>query len=231
MLAMIFQNIIESKYHYQPSWIMVIIALSVMILGYLFSAFKTRFNAFIKASLTIRVGNKLSGEEYSLSHPTSILLSINFFITASLFILQAISSKKIFLSLIDFSFLSYLLIVGFLFVVYLVKILSLKIMGIIFDKSAAINEYVFVIFLINQIIGIGFIPVIIFIAYGPQSFTNVFFYIGLALFISAYIIRVGKGTITGFSGREISAFYLFLYLCTLEILPLLLGIILFEKFA
>jgi len=227
MLVIKLQNIIDSKFHYQPSWIMVIIALSVMILGYLFSAFRARFNTLIKASFS----NQLSREEYSLSHPTSIFLSVNFLITASLFILQAICSKKIFPAFIDFSFLSYLLIFVFLFAVYLVKIASLKITGFIFDNRAAINEYIFIVFLINQIIGIVFIPIIIFIAYGNESFVKAFFYIGIALFISGYIIRVGKGALTIFSDGEIPAFYLFLYLCTLEILPLLLGIKLFKMLA
>ncbi|MBI4946660.1 MAG: DUF4271 domain-containing protein [Bacteroidetes bacterium] len=225
------QNIIESKYHYQPSWVMVLIVLSVMILGYLFSAYNTRFNAFIKTSFSSRFVNQLSQEEYSLSHPTSIFLSVNFLITASLFILQAISIKKILLSFIDFSFLSYLLIVCFLFVIYLIKVLFLKVIGFIFDKSVAVKEYIFLIFLINQLIGIGLIPLIIFIAYGEQSLINSCVHIGFCFFILAFIISIGKGVITAFSGREISGFYLFLYLCLLEILPLLLGIKLFENFA
>jgi len=229
MLIVLLQNIIESKYHYQPSWVMVIIALSVMILGYLFSAFHTRFNEFLKASLTIRSVNQLSREEYSLSHPTSIFLSVNFIITTSLFILQVISSKKVLSSFVDFSFLSYLIVVGFVFLVYFIKTIALKIVGYIFDKSAEINEYVFIIFLINQIIGIGFIPIVIFIAYGQQSFLGGFVYTGFALIISAFVFRIGKGVTMVFSSREISVFYLFLYLCTLEILPLLLGMKLFEK--
>ena len=223
------QNIIASNYHYQPSWVMIIIALSVMILGYLFSAFKTRFNAFLKTVFTIRIGNQISHEEYSLSHPTAIFLSINFLITAPLFILQAISSKKISLSFVDFSFLSYLLIVGFVLAVYLVKILSLKIIGYIFNSRVAISEYIFLIFLINQIIGIGFIPIILFIAYGKESFTNGFVYAGITLFILAYFVRIGKGAITALYSRKISVFYLFLYLCAFEILPLLLGVKLFDK--
>src|ERR1017187_468344 len=156
------QNIIASNYRYQPSWVMIIIALSVMILGYLFSAFKTRFNAFLKTVFTIRFGNQISREEYSLSHPTAIFLSINFLITASLFILQAIISKKISQPNIGLSFFSYLLIVGFVLAVYLVKILSLKTIGYLFNSNSAPNEYIFLIFLINQIIGIGFIPIILF---------------------------------------------------------------------
>ena|ERR1017187_69958 len=223
------QNIIASNYRYQPSWVMIIITLSLMILGYLFSAFKTRFNAFLKTVFTIRIGNQVSREEYSLSHPTAIFLSINFLITVPLFILQLISSKKTALSFIDFSFPSYLLILGFVLTVYLVKILFLKIIGYIFNNNSATNEYIFLIFLINQIIGIGFIPIILFIAYGKETFANDFVYAGFVLFILSYLVRIGKGALTALSSRQISAFYLFLYLCTFEILPLLLGVKLFDK--
>ena len=204
----ILQNIITNNYRYQPSWVMVIIALSVMILGYLFSAFKTRFNTFLKTVFTIRIGNQVSREEYSL---------------------QAIITKKISQPNIGLSFFSYLLIVGFVLVVYLVKILSLKTIGYIFNSNSAPNEYIFLIFLINQIIGIGFIPIILFIAYGKESFTNDFVYAGFALFILSFFVRIGKGALTALSSRKISAFYLFLYLCTFEILPLLLGAKLFDK--
>ncbi|MEK6615641.1 MAG: DUF4271 domain-containing protein [Bacteroidota bacterium] len=225
------QNIIDSNYHYQPSWVMLIIVLSVMILGYLFSAFHARFIVIIKAFFTIRFSEQLSREEHSLSHPASIFLSINFLVASSLFILQAISSKGVFSSSLDLSFLSFLIIIGFVFVLYLLKILSLKIVGFILNKQVIINEYIFIIFLINQVLGIGFIPIIIFIAYGKQSFINGFVYIGVMLFILAFIIRVGKGTIMVFSGREISVVYLILYLCTLEVFPLLLGWKLIEKLA
>ena len=222
------QNIIDSKYHYQPSWVMIVIVLSVMILGYLFSAFNSRFIAVIKAFFSNRFTEQLSREEHSLSHPSSVFLSANFLVTSSLFILLAIFSQGNF-AVLNFSFLSFLLIVGIVLGIYFIKILTLKILGFIFDKTIVVNEYIFIIYLVNQIIGISFIPVIIFIAYGQHTLANVFVYIGVLLFIFSLIIRVGKGAITVFSSGEVTPFYLFLYLCTFEILPLLLGWKLIEK--
>ena len=222
------QNIIDSKYHYQPSWVMIVIVLSVMILGYLFSAFNSRFIAVIKAFFSNRFTEQLSREEHSLSHPSSVFLSANFLVTSSLFILLAIFSQGNF-AVLDFSFLSFLLVVGIVLGIYFIKILTLKILGFIFDKTIVVNEYIFIIYLVNQIIGIAFIPVIIFIAYGQHTLANAFVFIGVLLFIFSLIIRVGKGTITVFASGEVTPFYLFLYLCTFEILPLLLGWKLLEK--
>ena len=225
------QDIIKSNHHWQPAWLLLLIVLSVMLTGYLFSAFNTRFMAVIKSFFTARFASELAREEYSLTHPVSVLLSVNYLLTASLFILQVLAAKNIFPSHIDFSILSLLLIIGCLFLVYFIKVLSVAIVAFIYDKQQLAHEYTFNIFLVNQMAGIGFIPVIIFIAYGNSWLANLFIYIGLILMISAFVIRLWKGVIAAFSGSGTTLFYLFLYLCTLEILPLLIAIKLFEKLA
>lgn len=226
---MLIQIIKESTYHYQPGWVMALIVLSVMIIGYLFSAFHTRFHSVVKAFFTMRFSNELAREEYSLTHPVSVFLSINFLLTCPLFILQLISSNINFSFGSEINFLSFLLIILCVFTVYFVKILSLKILGFIFNKPLVAGEYAFTIFLVNQILGIGLIPIIIFIAYGKQSFENGFIYMGIALMLIAFILRVGRGVLSALTSGEVTPFYLFLYLCTLEILPLLLGVKLMEK--
>lgn len=226
---MLLQNIIDSNYHFRSSWVMLLIVLSVLIIGYLFSAFNTRFNSVVKAFFTMRFANQLAREEYSLTHPVSVFLSINFLLTSSLFILQLISTENVFSSDVQLTFPSFLIVILCVIIVYIVKILSLKILGFIFDKQLVAGEYTFNIFLVNQILGIGFIPIIIFIAYGKQSFESGFIYAGIVLMAIAFIIRVGKGAISALTSGEVTLFYLFLYLCTLEILPLLLGFKLIEK--
>lgn len=225
----ILQNIIDSKYHYQPSWVMILIVLCVMIIGYLFSAYNSRFNSVVQAFFTVRFANQLAREEYSLTHPVSVFLSVNFLLASSLFILQVISSDTVFSFHTEIKFTSFLLVAACVLIIYSIKIMSLKIIGFIFDNQQAASEYTFTIFLVNQILGIGLLPVIIFIAYGKQSFGNAFVYVGVLMAVAAFIIRIGKGALSALTGREISLFYLFLYLCTLEILPLFLGYKLIEK--
>jgi hypothetical protein len=225
----ILQNIIDSKYYYQPNWVMVIIILSVMITGYLYSAFYSRFNTFLKAVFISRFSVQASREERSLSHPVSLLLSLNFLLTASLFILQLVTSDTFFHSEIEFSLASFLLIIITVSLIYFVKIIFLKIFAFILDKQEILAEYNFIIFLVNQFLGVVLIPVIIFIAYGPRSYLSGFVFLGAVLFVITFFLRVGKGLSAVLERGEASLFYLILYLCTLEFLPLLIGIKLFEK--
>jgi hypothetical protein len=48
---------------------------------------------------------------------------------------------------------------------------------------------------------------------------EVFIYSGGSVFVLLLLIRVLRGVLIGFNSIRVSKFYLFLYLCTLEILP------------
>lgn len=226
---LLFQNIRDSNYHYQPIWVLIIIVLSLLILGYLYAAYNKRFHTFINSVISARFFSQSSREERSLSHPFSLLLFLNFILTLSLFILQLISSKVFFNLKIDFSFLPFLFILIIISVLYFVKILFLKIAAFIIDKQELISEYIFTILLGNKFLGVILIPIVVIIAYGESSFINGFIYFGVVLIVAVFIARIGKGVSTVLINRESSLFYLILYLCTLEILPLLLGWKFFEK--
>ncbi len=225
----ILQNIINSKYHYQPSWLLVIMVFSIMILGYLYSAFNSRFNTFIKSVFVSRFASQSSREERSLTHPVSFFLSLNFILISSLFILQLISSKVFFDSGIEFSFFSFLILMTLVFLVYFIKIIVLKVFAYFTAKQEIISEYIFILFLVNHFLGVALLPIVVLIAYGPTSFINGIVYVGAIFFLGAFVFRIGRGISAVLVNRESTLFYLILYLCTLEILPLIIGIKLFER--
>jgi hypothetical protein len=195
-----------------------------MILGYLYSAFNSRVNTFVKAVFISRFSAQASREERSLSHPVSLLLSMNFIFVMSLFILKLISSGIIFKSQVDFSFLSFLILSVIIFAIYSVKILFLRIFDFIVDRREKVSEYIFTVFLITQFLGILLLPIVIFIAYGSPRYIAAFTYIGFAFVALAFITRVIKGISTVLIKKEATMFYIILYLCTLEILPILTGL-------
>jgi hypothetical protein len=221
------QKIIESSYHYQPAWVLAVIILGIMITGYLYSAFYNQLTDFVRALGNSRIAERLSVEGRAVSNPVSVLLSVNFILIISLFILQLTSSGFFAKYHVKFSFVSFLLIAVTVFLVYLVKILFIKILGFIFDKKEIVEKYIFTVFLVNQMLGLVFIPFVIFIAYSTQSkifgVENGLIYFGIIVLLLGFIVRIWKGVVSVWA-TEKYWFYLFLYICTLEILPLLAGI-------
>lgn len=111
---------------------------------------------------------------------------------------------------------------GLLLAVYFGKFILLKLAGWIFNISAATDTYIFIVFLVNKIIGILLLPVLVMMAFPyPALFPVVLTlsYIMLALFFGYRFIISYKPIRNEI---KVTRFHFFLYLCAFEIAPLLL---------
>lgn len=107
-------------------------------------------------------------------------------------------------------------------VIYLVKSLFISLFGWSFDANEPANNYKFIVFLVNKIAGLCFIPLILILTYATGSDFTVVTTIAvmiIALFLLyRYIVSlniIGKKL-------KINPLHFFLYLCAVEILPLLI---------
>lgn len=106
--------------------------------------------------------------------------------------------------------------------VYLVKFLFLNIVGWIFGISNVADTYIFIVFLINKMIGIFLLPFIALLAFPtpillPVVLTMSYILIGGMLFYRFIIsYRPVRSEI------KLNRLHFFLYLCAFEIAPLLL---------
>lgn len=106
--------------------------------------------------------------------------------------------------------------------IYLGKFIILKIIGWIFNVSNATDTYIFIIFMVNKMVGIFLVPVLILMAFPYGSFLPVIItlaFIMLALTL-AYRFIISYKPIR--NEIKVSRFHFFVYLCAFEIAPLLL---------
>lgn len=107
-------------------------------------------------------------------------------------------------------------------IIYLVKFLVLKLMGWIFDIREATDTYIFVVFLVNKLIGVLLIPFLILLAFSSKAVVQVLVTVSLTIIsiLLAYRYLFSYSPVR----REIkvSQFHFFLYLCGFELAPLLL---------
>lgn len=117
-----------------------------------------------------------------------------------------------------------LLFVSILFfgVVYAIKYSSLKFMGWVTGYAQTINTYMFVLFLINKILGILLVPFSIAIAFLHPKFTNSLILISFFCIAFMFILRFFKSYGLVQNQLKISRGHFFLYIIGAEILPLLL---------
>ena len=148
----------------------------------------------------------------------SLLLNLFFVLTGGLFLTQILRP-----GIPGANFWpSWLLFSGLLAGVYLVKYLVILLSGWVFAAPVAATIYNQVVFSINKIIGLILLPATVLISYGTDAttghvFTSVLIIISILLiyrYIASFLLIKGK--------LKVSAFHFILYLCAVEIIPLLL---------
>jgi hypothetical protein len=118
------------------------------------------------------------------------------------------------------SLLLYAEFLGIYLAAFLLKILVIWLISVLFKNEETGMEYIQTIIIFNLALGIILLPMLLLIVYTwPQPM--IFAAAGIALLIM--VMRFVRGIAIGLSDTKFSLFHLFLYLCTLEILPLVIA--------
>jgi len=120
-------------------------------------------------------------------------------------------------------FVTYLFICALLYLIILAKIVICTIIGFLFQVQKEFSEYLFNIFIYNKNLGLFMIPFIFIIPYVHQYIIGKIIILGLIVLFSMYFVRITR-SIQIIIKKDVLLFYTILYLCTLEILPVLIGI-------
>jgi len=106
--------------------------------------------------------------------------------------------------------------------IYFGKYIALKIMGWISGMMTAADQYIFVIFLINKIIGIILIPFIILLAFAPAVWLTPVILISIILLGILFLLRYLRSYGLLQNQIKINAFHFLLYIIGMEVVPILL---------
>jgi hypothetical protein len=105
---------------------------------------------------------------------------------------------------------------------YIGKYICLTIAGYVFNTVELVQTYIFVVFMINKVLGILFIPFISILAFAKPNL-HPFAIWGAGLLMVLLILYRYLFSLTSVRNKlHISSFHFFLYLCAFEIIPLLI---------
>jgi hypothetical protein len=142
-----------------------------------------------------------------------------FYLTFSIFVFQTINALK--WQNTQFNPVYFLMVLGVVLVYFFSKKLIYLLLGSLFEAHSETREYLFNIDNFNRSLGLILLIIVVSISYTP--FKNPVFIVYVGIFIIAvFNLLLLKRGISILLKKQFSIFYLFLYLCTLEFLPLLL---------
>jgi len=212
---------------FQPAWIFWIYFGMFIILAWVQLLFFQRFKLLIQANFSTRSLHQLIREGNLFNEWISIALSVIYVMSIAMVVSQVL---KLLIHPFNFMIPDFqlfmllcLAVVGF----WALKLLIMNFLSIIFMTERTNNEYKLNILTTISFLGFLLLPILVFTVYLKSSWL---IYVCLGIIILASLFRLIKGFIIGISLAKFSYFFLFVYLCTLEILPLLIAAKLIQKY-
>jgi hypothetical protein len=164
------------------------------------------------------VRQKQTREQLQQNNLAALFSNILFILNASIFVsLLAVKNAWVDLSLYTCIAYSAALFAG----LYVFKFLFLWFSGWLFGQTEAIGNYSFIVFLTNKVMGVFLIPAILLLAFSPISVQDFAYNIALIVISILFVYRYLISFSIVRSSLKVSAFHFFLYLCTCEVLPML----------
>jgi hypothetical protein len=115
-------------------------------------------------------------------------------------------------------------------VIYIIKFAGLLFTGWLFQQQEAAKAYVFVVFIVNKMIGILLLPFLVLLAFSGGDLYIAGLNLSVCLVIGLFIYRFILTYTVVRNQVRVNPFHFFLYLCAFEIAPLFLiykGLLLF----
>jgi hypothetical protein len=202
-------------------WFLGLFLLLIMLFIWIRIFYSKFFATLANALLSFQISAKLFRDRNVLVQRVSIVLDFIYILVISLFIFEL----ALFLNIGGWNMSRFNLMLLFLNITIFYTLLRngvLRLTGYLFMVQPLVAEYIHNTFIINKALGIALFPVVIMAHYFPYQLTPFVLTAGGIIFSMAFIYK-GIRAYQIIIRKDVLLFYLILYLCTLEILPLLLG--------
>lgn len=199
-------------------WITVHLVLALMVYAWARLFYLKRLKQVYKSMVGIRFQGMMAREGNILRERISIALMIIYLITTSLlaylFFTRVLHYDL--LQLKSFKLFSFLmLLVIFL---WIIKNVANTIIGKVFNNPVILSEYLLTNFIFNIATGSILFPILILAVYLPSV---EMVYLGMFVWVIAFIYRLIRLVVTSISYTKFSLFNRILYLCTFELMPVI----------
>ena len=198
---------------YLLSFVILLLALfKIFYSGYLNNIFRVFFNTSLRH-------NQLTDLLLQSKLP-SLIFNTFFIISAGLYAWLLLDHYQMLKQGNNYIFIA--LSILFMATIYTGKFLSLKLIGWISGMGVATDQYIFVIFLINKMIGILLIPFIILLAFAPANWLAVIIISSFCVLAIFFILRYLRSYELLQTQIKVNRFHFLLYIVGMEVIPILI---------
>lgn len=200
----------------------------LLIYALLRRAFPKYFNDLFRFFFRTTLKQRQISEQLMETPLPSLLLNGFFVIISGLYITFLLQHFK--LIPFDNFWRMFLYCILGLSAIYFIKFIGLRISGWLFNMQEAANSYIFIVFIINKMIGILLLPFLILLSFTPGDLYFISLTLSWCLVAGLFVYRMILTFGAVRNQVKVNPFHFFLYIFAFEIAPLLLvykGLLLF----
>lgn len=195
------------------------IIISLVVIAVAKYQFPLRFKETLMASWDGRYYSQIEREGGLLSNWVSFFLFLNFMLVLVLLVYHSLDAGTLmdaFSAVQPVLFFAYLLVavMGF----YLLKYILMVFLAWVFRTREATFSYFRNILIVNFFAGVALLPLLVIYTYQP---TTILLYVAWGVLVAVNLYKVMRNLVIGVKATGFSAYYIILYLCAIELAPLL----------
>ena len=211
---------IQEKKRVPKDRLFYLVSLIVLFLAFLRFVYTRYFNNLFSFFFNASLRQSQLIEQLLQAKLQSLLFNLLFIFSGGLYIYLLLMNKHWVDNLDFWQILAYCtLSLGLL---YLIKFFTIKFTGWITGLKEVTNNYVFIVFLFNKVIGIFLLPFIVIIAFSMPVLANSAVIISLLLVGILFLLRFLRSYALLPNQLKVSGFHFILYIIGVEILPVLI---------
>lgn len=192
----------------------------LILFGLIRRAFAKYFHDLFRVFFKTTLKQRQTQEQLLQSSLASVFMNSFFVLSAGLYVNFLLQYLQLVIS--DNFWLQYVYCAGALATIYSVKYIGLKITGWLFNVSNATDSYIFIVFIINKMLGIFLLPFLLLLAFANDPLYGaamVISWLGIGLLL---IYRFILSYAALRKEVKLNSFHFILYILGFEVIPLLL---------
>lgn len=202
------------------TWIMGVILFLVLFFALIRYFFSKELGSIVQSFYSNQTLSQINKEDNLFSSWPFVFLYLLFGLIIGMYLY--LSGKYLQLSYTVEGFELFLLLSALVIGLFTIKIVVLRLLGLLFDIRRLVREYVAILYLSYFNSALIFLPLIIAFSLTPHRYAGVYGSIGIILLIVIFILQFFRAGANILSNYRFPKVYLIIYLCALEFCPLII---------
>jgi hypothetical protein len=208
--------------HYRDlDWLVYTMGGIVLLLGIIRLSYLKYFTDLFRAFLNPTLSQRQLKDQLSQSPFPNFLLNAFFVISLALYIYLMMFRQQYITNTNN----AWMVIPGLIVlvaIVYSVKYVMLRFCGWLFGSIDLADSYIFILYLINKVLGILLVPFLVILAFCKADVARAFLYISIFFIVLLVAYRYIRSYSVVKQYLSFSRLHFFLYLCAFEVAPVLI---------